>query len=81
MGKFVSSILNTTTAGRVAGATRLDLPEDRSRLVPIARTETAKDVLFIRSVQVPTKNEIPSCTEVINEELVEKAQELFAQKD
>lgn len=59
----------------------IDLPEDRSRLIPIARTQDAKDVLFIRSIQVLTKKPMVACTEIINEELVAKAQELFAKKD
>lgn len=60
---------------------RLDLPEDRSRLISIARTQDAKDVLFVRSIPVSTKKPLATCTDVVNEELVEKAQELFAKRD
>lgn len=60
---------------------RLDLPEDRSRLIPITRQQDAKDVLFIRSVQVLAKKALPACTDIINEELVQHAQALFAKKD
>jgi hypothetical protein len=60
---------------------RIDLPEDRSRIIPIARTQDAKDVLFIRSEQVTTKKDIPMCSEKIHEELVDRAVELFKKKN
>lgn len=58
---------------------RLDLPEDRSRLIPIARTQDAKDILFIRSIEVTTRGELPAATDTINEELVSKARAIFKQ--
>lgn len=60
---------------------RLDLPEDRSRLISIARTQDAKDVLFIRSIEITTKGELPAATEIINEELVSKAKAIFKSKN
>jgi hypothetical protein len=56
---------------------RVDMPENRSRVVSIARDADAADVLFIRSEQVEVNNELDPCTANVNEELVAKAIEMF----
>jgi hypothetical protein len=55
----------------------MDMPEDRRRLVALAREADAADILFVRSAPVDVKNRLEMCTETINEELVGKAQEMF----
>jgi hypothetical protein len=59
----------------------MDMPEKRSRLVSLAREADAADILFIRSVPIKVDGTLEACTETINEELVSKAQELFAADD
>lgn len=56
---------------------QMDMPEQRSRLVALAREADAADILFVRSVPIDVKNQLEACTATINEELVEKAQALF----
>ena len=56
---------------------KVDMPENRSRIVSIARDADAADVLFVRSEQVKVKNELALCTENVNEELIAKAIEIF----
>ena len=53
------------------------MPENRRRLVGLAREADAADILFVRSVPVEVKTRLPACTDVINEELVQRAAELF----
>lgn len=55
----------------------MDMPEDRRRLVALAREADAADILFVRSAPVDVKTRLEMCTETINEELVGKAQEMF----
>jgi hypothetical protein len=56
----------------------MDMPENRSRMVSLAREADAADILFVRSVPIDVKRPLDACTDTINEELVAKAQELFA---
>jgi hypothetical protein len=53
------------------------LPEKRSRVVPLSRTEDAADILFIRGEQVDVETAMDPCTDVINEELTVKAIAIF----
>jgi hypothetical protein len=55
----------------------MDMPEDRRRLVALAREADAADILFVRSEPVEVKNRLEMCTDTIVEELVDKAQEMF----
>jgi hypothetical protein len=57
---------------------RVDLPENRSRIVTLAREADAADVLFVRSQEINVAEALEVCTDTINEELVAKAQEVFA---
>jgi hypothetical protein len=56
---------------------RLNLPEDRSRMVFLTREQDAKDVLFIRSEPVKVKSRLDPCAETVNEELAAKAAQMF----
>jgi hypothetical protein len=56
----------------------VDMPENRTRLVALAREADAADILFVRSVPIDVKTRLEACSDVINEELVRKAKELFA---
>jgi hypothetical protein len=51
------------------------MPEDRSRLVSIAREADAADVLFVRSEQVHVPTRMHQCTDTINEELAARARD------
>jgi len=55
----------------------VDMPENRKRIVSIAREADAADILFVRSVPVDVKNELDPATEKLNEELIGKAIGLF----
>jgi hypothetical protein len=55
----------------------MHMPEERTRLVQLAREQDAADILFIRSVPIDVKTPLEACTDTINEELVAKAQALF----
>jgi hypothetical protein len=57
---------------------RVGTGDDRSRVVDIARTQDAADVLFVRSEMVTTKNPLDQCTETVNDELVAHAKKMFA---
>lgn len=57
------------------------MPEQRTRLVQLAREQDAADILFVRSVPVEVKTPLEACTDTINEELVAKAQALFAEEN
>jgi hypothetical protein len=57
---------------------RVDLPENRSRMVTLAREIDAADVLFVRSEEINVSQPLDVCTETINEELVAKAKGMFA---
>lgn len=59
---------------------RINMPEHRSRLVSIAREQDAKDVLFVRALPIKVETPLLAATEVISEELVSKAQEIFSKK-
>jgi hypothetical protein len=56
----------------------MSLPDNRKRLVALAREADASDILFVRSVPVDVKTKLEACTDVINKELLAKAQEIFA---
>jgi hypothetical protein len=56
----------------------VSMPENRTRMVALAREADAADVLFVRSVPIDVPTRLEACTDVINEELVSKALELFA---
>ena len=56
----------------------MHMPEQRTRLVQLAREQDAADILFVRSVAVDVETPLEACTDTINEELVAKAQGLFA---
>jgi hypothetical protein len=60
---------------------RVDLPEDRSRIVTLAREADAADVLFVRSQEINVPLALEVCTDTINEQLVAKAKEVFADAD
>jgi hypothetical protein len=47
----------------------MEMPENRRRLVGLAREADAADILFVRSVPVEVKTRLAACTDVINEEL------------
>jgi hypothetical protein len=55
----------------------LSLPDDRSRVVSIAREADAADVLFVRSQLVHVQNELPVCTDAVNADLLGKARAMF----
>jgi hypothetical protein len=57
----------------------MHMPEERTRLVELAREQDAADILFIRSVPIDVKTPLEACTDAINEELVAEAQALFAE--
>jgi hypothetical protein len=57
---------------------QVQMPEDRSRVVSLAREADAADVLFVRSVPVDLVKPLDVCTAVVSEELAQKAIELFA---
>jgi hypothetical protein len=57
----------------------MHMPEERTRLVHLAREQDAADILFIRSVPIDVKTPLEACTDAINEELVAEAQALFAE--
>lgn len=59
----------------------MHMPEERTRLVQLAREQDASDILFIRSVLVDVETPLEACTATINEELVVKAQALFAEDE
>lgn len=59
----------------------MHMPEQRTRLVQLAREQDAADILFIRSVPVDVKTPLEACTDTINEELVVKAQAQFAEDE
>jgi len=56
----------------------VEMPENRRRLVTIAREADAADILFVRSEPIAVKNPLDPCTGKINEELVSKAKQMFA---
>jgi hypothetical protein len=56
---------------------QIDLPENRTRIVSIAREADASDILFVRSEQVEVKKPLAACTDVINEELFGQAKAMF----
>jgi hypothetical protein len=56
----------------------MHMPEERTRIVQLAREQDAADILFIRSVPIDVETPLEACTDTINEELVAKAQDLFA---
>lgn len=58
---------------------RINLPDGKSRVVPLGREADATDVLFSRSVLVRVSNRMETCTDVVNEELREIAVEHFAE--
>ena len=60
---------------------RVDLPENRSRVVALAREVDAADVLFVRSQEINVTQALEVCTDTINEELAGKAKEMFADGD
>lgn len=59
---------------------RVGTGDNRSRIVEIARTQDAADVLFVHSEPVETKRPMEQCTDVVNEELVDHAQRFFASR-
>jgi hypothetical protein len=59
----------------------VDMPENRSRLVALAREADAADILFVRAEPVDVKNRLEMCTDTVSEELVGKAQEMFGADD
>ena len=59
----------------------MHMPEERRRLVQLAREQDAADILFIRSVPVDVKTPLEACTDTVNEELVAKAQALFTEDE
>jgi hypothetical protein len=56
----------------------VDMPENRKRLVSIAREADAADILFVRSEPIDVGNPLDPCTDKINEELVTRAKTMFA---
>src|ERR1700730_17681641 len=56
----------------------VDMPENRKRLVSIAREADAADILFVRSEPIDVGNPLDPCTDKINEELVARAKTMFA---
>jgi len=56
---------------------RINMSDDRSRVVTIAREEEAADILFVRAEQVRVTRPLDPCTDKINEELVKKALEVL----
>jgi len=57
---------------------QVDMPEKRSRIVSIARAADAADILFVRSELVEVEHPLDIATEAINDELTEKAKQMFA---
>ena len=60
---------------------QIAMPDQRSRLVSIAREADAADVLFVRSEQVNVPTRMNQCTEIINDELATRAHKSFAATD
>ncbi|WP_419830623.1 hypothetical protein [Methylobacterium sp.] len=56
---------------------RVDMPEERSRVVSVARSADASDVLFVRSEQVTVVKDLDLCTDDCNPQLVEEAEKIF----
>lgn len=56
----------------------VEMPENRKRVVSIAREADAADILFIRSEPIDVGNPLDPCTDKINEELVARAKAMFA---
>lgn len=56
---------------------RINMPENRSRMVSVARVQDAADVLFVRAVPITVQKPLKPCTDVVNEELMQKALETF----
>lgn len=59
---------------------RINLPEDRSRMVSVARERDAADVLFVRALPVKVKKPMKPCTDTVNEELLAEAVKVFTGK-
>lgn len=56
---------------------RINMPDKRSRLVSVARQQDAADVLFVRAVPITVKGPLKAATDVVSDQLLEKAIELF----
>lgn len=52
---------------------KINLPEDKSRLVHIAREAEAADILFVRAKKVDLIEPMEICTDLVNLELAQKA--------
>lgn len=57
----------------------IDLGDRRSRTVKLDRDEEAKEILFVRSIQVGLRNALPVCSTAIQPELVSKAISVMAE--
>ncbi|NML06171.1 hypothetical protein [Sphingomonas sp. G-3-2-10] len=51
----------------------IEMDDDRSKTVQIARGEEAKEIMFIRAEQISLKNELPTCSAKISVELSKKS--------
>ncbi len=49
---------------------KIKLPDDKSRLVSVARGADAADVLFVKAIRVDLDTELDACSEVISDELL-----------
>ncbi|RWQ14501.1 hypothetical protein [Mesorhizobium sp.] len=52
---------------------RIDMPDDRSRVVTLARNADAADVLFVRAKRITVETALPACRDDISQELLGKA--------
>jgi hypothetical protein len=59
---------------------QIETEDKRYRVVDIARSADAADVLFVHSELVTTEKPLNQCTDKINEELVEHAKLIFAKR-
>ena len=48
----------------------IELDDERVKRIPISRGEEAKEILFIRSLEVNVKKALPACSTAINDEFV-----------
>jgi hypothetical protein len=56
---------------------RIKLPDDKSRVVPLARDADAADVLFVKAIRVDLNKGLDACTDNISDELMNKASKIL----
>lgn len=73
-GEWMDKIGNLARKARLAGwedfLIDIEMDDSRSRSIPIARGEEAKEILFVRSAEVTVKNPLPVCSINVQREFV-----------